>query len=458
MRTKINLLSFIFLLIIISCTKEKTDTISIENVNLIPMNEEVVLKQQRVVIKDGKIIRIERNSKKSDYNSKLVIDGTGKYLIPGLSEMHYHLRSNKRGIEKDLKLMIANGITTARNMGEYSRQDHISIRNKIRSGELMGPNYYTTGPYLQTQDLPDIETVIKIVKEHKEKGYDYLKIGDGYTLPKDIYLKILEEAEKQGVVVIGHAQHSLPLEYSLRMKSIEHVEEFVYTLHKEGVMVEEGVMIPAVLNYETSFLNKAAEQIKKSGIYVAPTIVVIDYITQYIDDEKFELLKKDETAIHLNIRDSISYLTEDNEYRMNFKGKEINGMKFEALFEEYLKWMKVFTKVLSDHEVPLLTGSDTFGMVIVGYSLHQEFVHLQEIGLSPFQVLKASTVTAAKYLDAFDLEGTISEGKNANLVLLNKNPLEDIKNTTTIEGVMLKGEWLDRARLDAMLKESATRE
>ena len=108
--------------------------------------------------------------------------------------------------------------------------------------------------------------------------------------------------------------------------------------------------------------------------------------------------------------------------------------------------------------MPLLTGSDTFGMVIVGYSLHQEFVHLQEIGLSPFQVLKASTVTAAKYLDAFDLEGTISEGKNANLVLLNKNPLEDIKNTTTIEGVMLKGEWLDRARLDAILKESATRE
>ncbi len=453
MRTKISLLSFILLLIISSCTKEKTDTISIENVNLIPMNKEVVLKQQRVVIKDGKIIRIEPSSKKSDYNSKLVIDGTGKYLIPGLSEMHYHLRSNKRGIEKDLKLMIANGITTARNMGEFSGQDHISIRNKIRSGELMGPNYYTTGPYLRTKNFPDIETVIKIVKEHKEKGYDYLKIGDGYTLPKDIYLKILEEAEKQGVVVIGHAQHSLPLEYSLRMKSIEHVEEFVYTVN-----YKEGRMFPIVLNFETSFLNKAAEQIKKSGIYVSPTIVVIDYITQYLDDEKFELLKKDETSIHLNITDSISYLTEDNEYRMNFKGKEIDGVKYEDLYADYLKWMKVFTKVLSDHEVPLLTGSDTFGMVIVGYSLHQEFVLLQEIGLSPFQVLKASTVTAAKYLDVFDLEGTISEGKNANLVLLNKNPLEDIKNTTTIEGVMLKGEWLDRARLDAMLKESATRE
>lgn len=441
------------LLIISSCAKEKTDTITIENVNLIPMNEEVVLKQQRVVINDGKIIRVEPNSKKSDYNSKLVIDGTGKYLIPGLSEMHYHLRSEKRGVEKDLKLMIANGITTTRNMGEYPGQDHISIRNRIRNGELMGPNYYTTGPYLQSEDLPDIETVIKTVKEHKEKGYDYLKIGDGYTLPKDIYLKILEEAEKQGVVVIGHAQHSLPLEYSLRMKSIEHMEEFVYTLnHKEGAMV------PVDLNYEASFLNKAAKQIKKSGIYVAPTIVVIDYITQYIDDEQFELIKKDETSVHLNIRDSISYLTEDNEYRMNFKGKEINGVKFEVLFEDYLKWMKVFTKVLSDHEVPLLTGSDTFGMVIVGYSLHQEFVILQETGLSPFQVLKASTVTPAKYLDVFDQEGTISVGKNANLVLLNKNPLEDIKNTTTIEGVMLKGQWLDRTQLDAMLKESATRE
>jgi imidazolonepropionase-like amidohydrolase len=98
-----------------------------------------------------------------------------------------------------------------------------------------------------------------------------------------------------------------------------------------------------------------------------------------------------------------------------------------------------------------MTGSDTFGMAIVGFSLHEEMQLLTDIGLTPYEALRASTVTPARYLNSIALEGTVSEGKNANLVLLNKNPLKDIKNTKTIEGVMLKGKWYTRAQLNKML-------
>ena len=103
--------------------------------------------------------------------------------------------------------------------------------------------------------------------------------------------------------------------------------------------------------------------------------------------------------------------------------------------------------------VPLLAGSDTYGMVIVGFSLHQEFTFLQEAGLKPYRILMSSTVNPARYLNHFASEGTITPGKNANLVLLNKNPLEDIRNTQAIEGVLLKGKWLPRSKLDSMLEE-----
>ena len=117
--------------------------------------------------------------------------------------------------------------------------------------------------------------------------------------------------------------------------------------------------------------------------------------------------------------------------------------------------MNKFTRILSDHGVPFLTGSDTFGMVIVGFSLHEELRLLTETGLTPYEALRASTVSAARYLSTMAIEGTISEGKNANMVLLNKNPLEDINNTKTIEGVMLKGKWFDRDELDKMLLDVA---
>jgi len=422
--------------------KKEANVTIIENVNVIPMNEEIVLKNQRVVVANGKIVSISHQSKKTQYKATLTVDGSNKYLIPGLSEMHYHYRNEERDIESEFKLLIANGITTTRNMAAYRWQkvDHAAVKNQISSGEIMGPNYYTAGPYIKLEDLQSFKKVNEIIALHKEKGYDFIKLAD--NLPKDIYLKLLEEAYINGIDVIGHAQRKLPLEYSFRMKSIEHVEDFIYIFN--------GDENYSYLNNDIIKLNSVAEQAKISGVYVAPTLVVFDYITQSMDDEKFAMQQKSALVKYLTPAERPEWLTEENPYR-KLKSREFDGVPTPKLFRDYLTWMKKFTRILSDHGVPLLTGSDTFGMVIVGFSLHDELQLLTEAGLTPYEALRASTVTPARYLNTIAFEGTVSEGKNANLVLLNKNPLDDISNTQTIDGVMLKGKWFDRNQLDKML-------
>lgn len=427
-----------------SWLNQHSNTIAFENVDVIPMNEEIVLKNQRVITLDGKIIRIQPISENPGIHIQTVIDGTDKYLIPGLSEMHYHWRDANRAIENEFKLLIANGITTVRNMAEYDGQDHISIKKKVQNGKILGPNYFTTGPYLSAGYFHDTNDVIRIVKEHKEKEYDFIKIGDGDGISKEIYLKILEESQKYNIPVIGHGQHHLPLEFSLRMKSIEHVEEFIYIFNNGDFKY---------LNNDVDFLNNSAKQIKNSGLYVAPTLVIFEMITQYLEDSKFSDLKESHEAKYLNHSQFNEWLTDKNQYRADFKGKDLGGVDALILFNNYFEWMKKFTKILHDNCVPLLTGSDTFGMVVPGFSLHYEFEFLQECGLTPFEILTASTVNSSRYLNTISSEGTISEGKNANLVLLNKNPLSDIKNTKSIEGVMLKGKWFNRKQLDQFLKD-----
>jgi imidazolonepropionase-like amidohydrolase len=416
------------------------DTISINNVSVIPMTEEVVLSNQRVILANGTILMIAPSGTPLPFKVQHSIDGTGRYLIPGLSEMHYHWRSND--IESDFKLLIANGITTVRNMAEFEEQDHLEIRRKTQSGALMGLNYFTTGPYLTTKDIPTEIAVGEMVKMHKEKGYNFLKIAG--NLPKDIYLELLEQARIYGVPVVGHAQRQMPPEFSLRMRSIEHIEEFLYLPgEKDGT---------TLFNYGIPDLEGIVSQLRSADIYVGTTLAVFDFINACMDDRAFQALQKHDLVKYLASKERESFLTEKNDFR-KLRNLEFDGVKAPVLFEQYFSWMKSFTRLLSDNGIRLITGSDTYGMVIVGFSLHSEFEFLQETGIKPYDILLASTVNPARYLQTYASEGTITEGKHANLILLNKNPLEDIRNTRSIEGVFLNGIWFNRARLDEMLGE-----
>ncbi|SDC64659.1 Imidazolonepropionase [Algoriphagus faecimaris] len=417
---------------------QDTDTLLINHVNVISMTSNEVLEDQEVWIVNQKIQRIQAASNSLKSGFYRVVDASGKYLVPGFHEMHFHWRNQQGGIERDLNLLLANGVTTVRNMAEYDWQDQVAIREKINSGEILGPRYFTTGPYLNSSMLQSEEEAREKVQLHIEKGYDFLKIAD--NLPENSYLILLEEAEKVGLPVIGHAQRALEIDYSLRMKSIEHVEEFVY-LFEETQRNDEN------------FMDSIVEEIKISGITIVPTLKVFERIVYYLNDSEFKKLEQVECSEYMLPGDRNYWLSDENPYRKDLKGKVLFGKDAEVLLAEWLVWMKDFTLKLAEAGVPFMIGSDTFGLVVPGFSLHEEMELLQDAGMDAFEILKAATITPARYLGTQAVEGTVSVGKNANLVLLHSNPLEDIRATKDISAVILNGKLMDRNSLDSLLKE-----
>jgi hypothetical protein len=394
------------------------------------MNTENILFNQRVIIANDRILKIEPASQESTISIDITVEASGKYLIPGLVETHYHLQNN---VENEFKLLIANGITSARNMAEYDGQNHIKIREQARKNSILSPHYYTTGPYLNRNHLSSIDSAQKVVTDHKNRGYDYLKIAD--NLSKEIYLKLLEFAAKDNINVVGHGQRLLPLEYSLRMKSIAHIEEFMNIFSEEERNSDE-------------FLNQAAIDIKTSGIYVSPTLGIFEMISRYSNKNKSKALAKDENIKYLPKHYS-NYWKSD---KVNYRTKEwFTTKESQIRLEKELEWQKMFTKILHNQGVPLMAGSDTYGLFLPGFSLHHELELIHSSGLSTYETLKTATVNPARYLNTISQSGTITEGKLADLVLLEKNPLKDIRNTRTIIGVIIKGQWLDRKSLNKML-------
>ncbi|MCO4822078.1 MAG: amidohydrolase family protein [Flavobacteriaceae bacterium] len=420
----------ILFFILFSICKAQTKIISFENVNVIPMNIDTLIVNQRVIIENGKILKIEPASNTITHKINLTIQASGKYLIPGLVETHFHLQNN---IENEFKLLIANGITTARNMAEYEGQDHIKIRELAQKNAILSPHYYTTGPYLKRAHFNHIDAVEIIIKHHKKRGYDYLKIAD--NLPKDTYLKLLEVAQKENVQVVGHGQRELPLEYSLRMKSIAHIEEFMNIFNKEQ-------------SSSIAFLNNAAKEIKTSGIYVSPTLGIFEMIGRYADKNKSAMLAKDKNKKYLPKHYADYWNSDKVNYRTKLWFTEEESL---IRLNKELEWQKKFTLLLHNQGVPLMAGSDTYGLFLPGFSLHHELELINSSGLSAYETLKTATVNPARYLNTIAQSGTITEGKLADLVLLENNPLDDIRNTKTILGVVIKGKWLDREALNKIL-------
>ena len=391
--------------------------------------KDTVLNNYDVLISNKKIIEITPSKKvKSTYKK---INAKGKYLLPGFCEMHFH---NQTDIKNEFKLLIANGITTARNMAEYKNQDQIKNRNLANTTEI-APNYFTTGPYLMKNDLKTIEDIVKVVENHKKRGYNFLKLAD--NLPRKIYLKLLEETAKNNLPIIGHGQRKLPLEYSLRMKSIAHVEEFMNIFSKEE-------------REDETKLKNYAKEIKNNGVYVSPTLGIFDMIMNYADNKKHQKLVNSSNLKYLPKYYSDYWKSDSVNYR---KYKWFTSKESLKRLENELNWQKKFTKMLHQQKVYLLSSSDTYGLFLPGFSLHKELELINSSGLSNYEALKTTTINPARYLNTITQEGTISVGKNANLVLLDKNPLENIKNTKNIYGVFIKGKWLNRKTLDKILKE-----
>jgi len=417
-----------------------TKSTLIKNVDIISMVDDQLLKTQDVLI-EGTQIKTICNRGTQNLEADKTIDATGQFLMPGLFDMHVHIHDDPY-----LDLFLMNGITGIRDLGSVT--DIFKRRDNIASGKELGPRLFVSGKILEG-DPPtwgDAFYVIKTKKQaletiHWLKNHktDQVKVYD--SLPAELYKTSIKEAKKQGLKVAGHLNQYMPAAETINL-GLDSVEHFGITLGwLIGDITRELSKIPGAedFNVITKYkindkkLHDAAEAFKTNNAYLCPTLILEKQLSQYTEYK--ELLKQVDTR----------YFDPNSQYWIPKKANGEEGLDDRnKLFYENIKSLREGTKgVLKTlkKSATILAGTDTPNpFVMPGYSLHQELELLVEAGLTNYEALQATTTNATKYLDVSDELGTVETGKTANLILLTKNPLKNIKNTTTIQTVILNGQ------------------
>jgi amidohydrolase family protein/tetratricopeptide repeat protein len=398
-------------------------------VHVVPMDREEVLRDQTVLVVDGKVARVGPVAEVALPAGAQRVEGRGRFLLPGFHDAHVHVLD-----EGDLDVYLANGITSVRNLKGVPW--HLELRERIARGELAGPRLVTAGPFVNEPQVHSVEDVQRAVAEQAEAGYDCLKIHG--ELAPAVYEALLEEARLAGLPVVGHAPRNLPMERVLALGGqveISHAEEYLYTFFDR---------LPGAAGDED--LARIARATVDAGMTVTPNLVAFRSIVRQIRDLDAELARPEMAWVAPPGRRG--WLPDLNRYRRSFRPEDADGMA------ERYELLARFTRVLAQSGVRLLAGSDAMNpAAIPGFSLHEELELLVAAGLTPFQALRAATANAGEFLG--DGAGVVRPGAPAELVLLAANPLEAIGATRRVEGVLAGGRWHPREELAATLAERA---
>lgn len=418
-----------------------------EDVNIIPMDEETVMEKRAVAVKDGEILAIVDQADADAFTAVQRIDGKDRYLMPGLSDMHVHVRWESQTM---FNLFLAKGVTTVANMGsDDGGFNHLQLREAIASGERLGPRYIVSGPHLQGEHPASVSEAEQVLDDHVEQGFNPVKIhGD---LPEDIYDALIDGARARGLRTAGHAQHAMPLEKSLQLDRLEHMEEFLYTSPDPefAVAAKDDLLSAYRANvkrlWDPDVRASIVREVAASGVYIDPTLIAYSMIQEWADDDALAAMADDPR---------LSYLPPD--VRERWLSTATNPYQQEGFpitpdeVARNVELLSLLMKELHDAGVPLLLGTDTFGTLLPGFSTHRELALMVEAGLTPYQALRTGTVNVAAYLGEVDTAGAIREGYRADFILLDDNPLADIANSESVSGVFTQESWHSRADLAAL--------
>jgi imidazolonepropionase-like amidohydrolase len=411
--------------------------LAIVNVNVMPMTEQRVVRDQVVLIRDGRIASIGSAGDVNLPKNVRVIDGRGGYLMPGLADMHVHSNGNPLS----LSLLLANGITTIRQMS--GRPEYIEWARQIADGRVLGPAIYTTGPILGGRKTSK-DTVVaseqdarSLVEAQYASGYRLLK---PYTfLSAPAYRAAMQTAKAKGMYVVGHIPYSVGTAGILDagQDEVAHVHSF----HQDYFRDFDPAKVFENYAVDDSFIARVVPRLRDAGIAVTTTLVVDQALADAQNIERYLS------------RPEMNYETPGAAAFMRSADWTFDKLwPHDYLESVYLPYLYRLTRALQEAGVPLVLGTDSGATgVVYGFSVHEELDLLVRAGLTPFQALLAGTRNAAAAARSSDEWGTVEVGKRADLLLLRANPLEDITRTRDIDGVMRAGHWLDRQELDRQL-------
>ena len=436
-------------------------TIFIKNTNIIDVETGKVVSNKHIIIKDGIISQIANGTKIFKIKTDTIIDGKGKYLMPGLWDMHTHVWNDA----STFPLLIANGITGIRGMFE-SMYSVNKWREDISKGRITGPLLFVAGPIVDGPKPIWTGSVAVSNEAEGRQAVDSLKyklkvdfIKTYSLLSYNSYMAIADECKKQNIVFAGHVPNEVSVVEAANagQKSQEHLygmmeiasdsSDYWFAYQKGTVkdsLWKERSTRKAFLfrTYNESKLKAALKKIKKTNTYICPTLTVNRGVANINDTA----LLKDPRMEYMG-----AFMKNNWDYRKDFRFKNRTDTDFAQAKREYGLKLKI-TKLVYDAGIPILAGTDFPNPhCYIGFGLHDELKLLVKAGLAPSSALQTATINPAKYFGIENTEGSVSVNKNANLVLLSKNPLLDIANTESIEMVFIKGKPFTKNQLQGLL-------
>jgi imidazolonepropionase-like amidohydrolase len=437
--------------LLVSLTASAEGTL-IRNVVVADPSQKETQANADVLVRDGRIVAVGKSGMLKAGDAT-VVDGGGRYLIPGLSEMHAHVPppENQREVAEDqLKLYVANGVTTIRGM--LGAPWHIGLRRDIASGKVLGPRFFAGAPSLNGNSAADAATATRLVKEFDAAGFDFLKLHPG--LKREVFDAIVVTAREVDIPFAGHVSEGVGIEHALsaRQAAVDHLDNYLdaladpecrdrkpsgfFGLNRIDCMDAAG--IPALV-----------EKTVKAGTWNVPTQSLLEKFAQ-----------PPPTLDALKAWPEMKYLSPATAGNWMNTSRQFGGPNppTQEQLRKFIDLRRQLIRALYEAGAGLALGSDSPQVFNVpGFATHDELASMVRAGLTSRAALETATLSPARLFGKDKEFGRIAAGQAADLVLLDGNPMQDISNTRRIHGVMLRGRWLPREELDRMLRSVAER-
>lgn len=415
------------------------------HVNVITLDDAGVLDDQHVVVTDGRIARIGPADEVELPDGHTRIDARGAWLLPGLTEMHAHVppdHADEAFAHDMLRLFLAHGVTTVRGM--LGAPWHLPLRDALAQGKLDGPRLYTSGPSLNGNSVESPEAGRKMVREQAAAGYDLLKIHPGLSL--EAFRAIAGTADEEGIPFAGHVPEAVGVTNALAagMATIDHLDGYVHTLVPASRRANGGFFgVGLVAHADAGRIPAIARATRDAGVAVVPTeTLMVNVLAEGDTDTLLE-------------DPALAYMPESWRERWAAGRDNLRGRpEFDPeAAERFLELRRELLAAMYEAGVEILFGSDAPQIFNVpGASVRPEMATMEAAGMSRYDILASATRGPARHFGADDVFGRVATGLEADLVLVAGNPLDDLDHLRHPVGVMSRGEWYDRQRLDALLE------
>ncbi|KTE00587.1 amidohydrolase [Sphingopyxis sp. H038] len=448
----------------------KQGDVVIRHVTIVDVEAAKTIAGQAVVLKGDDIVAVGADAViAKDWHAARTIEGKGGYLIPGLWDMHVHFGGGPELIEENkalLPLYVANGITTIRDCSGDLPEQVLAWRGEIAAGSLFGPRLLTSGAKIEgiapvwkgtieVGSTADVDAALDRLKNRDK--VDFVKITDS-TLKPELFLYALTKAKALGLRTSGHIPMALTVDQAVDagISSIEHLDYAYNAGAKDEAAIaadfaakridraEANRRLDAGFDRDTAMA--AYRRFAAKGVFVTPTLNG-SRIIAYLDRDDHS---KDAGLAYIGPK-----LRKTYDWRIE-RAAKADAAAIAARHKQ-IEDIATILPMLAEAGVPIIAGTDA-GFLnsfnYPGFGLHDEIELFQQKGLTPAQALASATRAGPAWFGQLDRYGAIKPGMAADLVLLTKNPLEDIAATRAIDTVVMRGTVQDRAALDKMLADS----